>query len=162
MSFHALLQIEAKTEKRTYSSDEAIGIQVTLRNISNHSLVVFDYGDMNGVYLFDVILTTQKRKVNLRRRWAVEKALHGFEKVALSPRQTWQAKLNLRDWLVPRGRDIVIKDGVEKDITKEIKLQPGFYEMEIVWDPLDPHGRLSRELLDQKGLRSPAVRFRIQ
>src|SRR5215470_13205810 len=122
MPLHALLRLEAKTEKQAYSPKEGIWIQVSLWNISDHSLTIFDYGDLNGMYLFDVSLKSKGQEINLKRPWAAEKAMHGWKDVTLAPRQVWQTKLNLIDWLRPRGRDFVIRDGAEKDITTEIKL----------------------------------------
>src|SRR5258707_8338807 len=78
MSSQAILQLEAKIEKSVYSAEDPIDIQLTVSNTSAESFTLFDYGRLNGMYLFDAVLYkksgTERQKMELQRPWIAEKA----------------------------------------------------------------------------------------
>jgi len=161
MSSTPSIELTAALEKNTYRVSEPVLIDVKVRNLSKQPWTLFDYGEpkLNAMFLFDVVVYSDKKKMLLYRPLLPPTVPFGRKAIVLASDQEWETLLDLRDWKPLKQYKMTGSDGVPIDASESIEWSPGDYTVQVFWSPLisanhvldpeSPHSQPLRLLLGQ-------------
>lgn len=98
--------LSIKTSKERFKNNEPIIIHVSLINLSENPIIIYDFKEerLNATYLIDFsidqIESSSSEEIRLLRPYVAAKTGHAHEIIKLNKGESFQTRVNLRHWRV--------------------------------------------------------------